>query len=120
MQGMKADGKKANGFRSMVVAQFTGISLQKDDRAFVKYNPTNRLYEGIALTTVKGSALSTQSSSLDQSTVYHLDSGAIYRTGWDTTHISIVNDAVLQIVSVFAIGYNKHFDAQSGLSLIHI
>ena len=114
MQGMKADGKKSAGFRSMVVAQFTGISLQKDDRAFVKYNSTSRLYDSIALTLVKGAALSSQSSSLDPSTVYHLDSGAIYRTGWETTHISIVNDAVLQVVSVFAIGYNKHFDAQSG------
>ena len=35
MQGMHADGRKASGFRSMVVAQFTAISLQKDDRAFV-------------------------------------------------------------------------------------
>ena len=56
----------------MVVAQFTGVSLQKDDRAFVKYNKTSRLYEGIAQTTVKGSALSSQSSSLDPATVLSL------------------------------------------------
>ena len=37
LNGMPADGSKASGFRSMVVAQFTGISLQKDDRAFAKY-----------------------------------------------------------------------------------
>ena len=49
-----------------------------------------------------------------QSTVYHLDSDAVYRQEWDTTHISIVNDAVLQIVSVFAIGFNKHFNAETG------
>ena len=42
MCGMIADGSKATGFRSMVVAQFTGIGLQKDDRAFVKYNETSR------------------------------------------------------------------------------
>ena len=35
---MHADGDKAAGFKSMVVAQFTAISLQKDDRAFVKYD----------------------------------------------------------------------------------
>ena len=29
----------------MVVAQFTGVSLQKDDRAFVKYDQSNRGYE---------------------------------------------------------------------------
>ena len=38
MNGMHADGSKATGFRSMVVAQFTGISLQKDENAFVRYN----------------------------------------------------------------------------------
>ena len=42
MQGMHADGSKASGFRSMVVAQFTGVSIQKDDRAFVKYDKTSR------------------------------------------------------------------------------
>ena len=30
--------RKATGFKSMVVAQYTGIGLQKDDKAFVKYN----------------------------------------------------------------------------------
>ena len=39
---MHADGSRADGFRSMVVAQFTAVSLQKDDRAFVKYNESNR------------------------------------------------------------------------------
>ena len=37
INGMHADGDEATGFKSMVVAQFTGISLQKDDRAFVLY-----------------------------------------------------------------------------------
>ena len=49
---MHADGSKADGFRSMVVAQFTAVSLQKDDRAFVKYDPTSRLYGGIAISRV--------------------------------------------------------------------
>ena len=113
MNGMHADGSKAAGFRSMVVAQFTGVSLQKDDRAFVKYNSTNRDYsDNIGISTVTGTTLSANSSSTG--TVYHLDSDAIYRSGWETSHIKISNDAILQIVSVFAIGYNKHFDAQSG------
>ena len=38
MCGMLADGAKATGFKSMVVAQFTGIGLQKDEKAFVRYN----------------------------------------------------------------------------------
>jgi microcystin-dependent protein len=115
MQGMHADGSKATGFRSMVVAQFTGVSLQKDDRAFVKYSESNRAYENTfyaAGTTQTGSTLSANSSS--SSEVYHLDSEAIYRQGWEQTHIKITNDAIVQVVSVFAIGYNKHFVAETG------
>jgi len=114
MNGMKADGANSTGFRSMVVAQFTGISLQKDDRAFTKYNKETRLYESISYNTVKGATLSAESSSTDPNTVYHLDSGAIYRKGWEQNHLTIQNNAVLQIVSVFAIGYNAHFVGESG------
>ena len=48
INGMHADGAQATGFKSMVVAQFTGISLQKDDRAFVLYNPSTGNYEAQA------------------------------------------------------------------------
>jgi hypothetical protein len=113
MNGMLADGSKASGFRSMVVAQFTGVSLQKDDRAFVKYNPTNRDYsDNITISRVAGATLSSQSSSLG--TVYHLDPLSIYRSGWESSHIKATNDAFIQIVSVFGIGFNKQFDAESG------
>jgi hypothetical protein len=113
MNGMLADGSKASGFRSMVVAQFTGVSLQKDDRAFVKYNPTNRDYsDNIAISREAGTSLSGNSSSLG--TVYHLDPLSIYRSGWETFHIKATNDSFIQIVSVFAIGFNKHFDSESG------
>ena len=114
MNGMLADGDKVTGFKSMVVAQFTAISLQKDDRAFVKYNQSSRLYEGIGITKVTGAALASGSSSQDSSTVYHLDSDAVYRKEFETTHIKLTNDAVMQIVSVFAIGFNKHFNAETG------
>ena len=116
MNGMLADGSKASGFRSMVVAQFTGVSLQKDDRAFVKYNPTNRDYsDNIAITREAGATLSSNSSSLG--TVYHLDPLSIYRSGWESSHIKAINDSFIQIVSVFAIGFNKHFDAETGADL---
>ena len=114
MNGMKADGNNAAGFKSMVVAQFTGISLQKDDRAFVKYDAGTRTYQSNSYSAVDGSELSGGSSVTTVGKVYHLDSGAIYRPGWETTHIKITNDAILQIVSVFAIGYTKHFEAQTG------
>jgi len=114
MQGMNADGSKASGFRSMVVAQFTAVSLQKDDRAFVKYNKSSRVYDSIAITKQTGSTLSTQSSSTNPGTVYHLDPDAIYRSGWETSHIKMSNDAFVQIVSVFAIGFTFHFDVRTG------
>ena len=55
-----------------------------------------------------------RSSSTDPNTVYHLDSGAVYRSGWEQTHVKITNNAVLQIVSVFAIGFNGHLRGDSG------
>ena len=114
MQGMHADGKKATGFRSMVVAQFTAVSLQKDDRAFVKYNPTNRSFDKIVYSKQSGTLLSSESSSTNPNTVYHLDQEANYRKGWRTSHIKVSNDAVVQIVSVFAIGFHSHFNMIDG------
>jgi len=114
MNGMHADGAKASGFRSMVVAQFTGVSLQKDDRAFVKYNKSSRSYNGIPISKVSGADLSNGSSATNPAQIYHLDDQAIYRKGWEQTHIKITNDSIIQIVSVFAIGYNKHFACESG------
>ena len=114
MNGMHADGNKSSGFKSMVVAQFTGISLQKDDRAFVKYDAASRAYQRIDYQKKTGALLASESASTNTSTVYHLDPEAIYRTGWETSHVRLSNDATLQIVSVFAIGYNVHFDLESG------
>ena len=115
MNGMNIDGAKATGFRSIVVAQFTGISLQKDDRAFVKYNPVARSYDGISLgSPTEGAALAAESSATATGEAYHLDSSAIYRRGWETAHIKLTNDAVAQVVSVFAIGFANHFLTESG------
>jgi hypothetical protein len=114
MNGLHADGNKSSGFRSVVVAQFTAISLQKDDRAFVKYDRSSRTYQGVNYTTAYGSQLPEGSSQTDSTKIYHLDPDAVYRNGWDSVHIKISNDAFIQIVSVFAIGFNRHFDANSG------
>ncbi len=99
MCGMFADGDKATGFKSMVVAQFTGIGLQKDDNAFVKYDQTSGTYKD---STYAGNAN------------IHSDSLAIYKPAYSNYHIKCNNNAVLQIVSVFAIGYAEHFVAESG------
>jgi len=98
MNGMHADGSKATGFKSMVVAQFTGLSLQKDDRAFVRYNTATGSYD-------EGGQGS------------HLDGACRYKKGWRHVHIKASNDAFIQVVSVFAVGYGDHFFADSGADM---
>jgi len=99
MCGLHADGNKADGFKSMVVAQFTGIGLQKDDKAFVKYDTTTGTYQDF---TAAGNEN------------IHTDSLARFKPEYENFHIKCDNDAYLQIVSVFAIGYANHFLADSG------
>ena len=97
INGMHADGSQATGFKSMVVAQFTGISLQKDDRAFVLYNPNTGNYEAQA----SGSGA-------------HINGLCKYRKGWRHVHIHASNDSFIQVVSVFAVGFGDHFFSESG------
>ena len=97
INGMHADGAEATGFKSMVVAQFTGISLQKDDRAFVLYNQSTGAYEPQAA----GSGA-------------HINGLAEYRKSWRHRHIKASNDAFIQVVSVFAVGFGDHFFSDSG------
>jgi len=95
--GLKADGAKADGFKSMVTAQFTGVSLQVDDNAFVVYN--------------------SQSGSFDDSVVVpnlHTNINAVYKPSYTNYHIKASNNAVIQLVSIFAIGYANHFVTESG------
>ena len=81
----------------MVVAQYTGIGLQKDNNAFIKYDDTTGTYE-------------------DSTTVANLfsDSRARYKPSYENYHIKASNNAVIQIVSVFGIGYAVHFLDESG------
>ena len=97
MCGMHADGSKASGFKSMVVAQFTGVSLQVDDNAFVKYNPISGTYD-------------------DSTTItnIHTDSDAKYKPEYTNFHIKASNNSIIQLVSIFAIGFSDHFMTESG------
>jgi hypothetical protein len=97
MCGIHADGDKADGFKSVVIAQFTGIGLQKDNNAFVRFNPTTGIYE-------------------DRTIVPNLssDSRAVYKPKYENFHIKASNDAFMQLVSVFAIGFAKQFVVESG------
>ena len=101
MCGLNADGAKATGFKSMVVAQFTGISLQKDDNAFVIYNEATGDYQ-------------TNSQAALQFRPLHSNQDATYRRSYDNFHIKAANDGFIQAVSVFAIGFAQHFLTESG------
>ena len=99
MCGMHADGNKATGFKSMVVAQFTGIGLQKDDNAFIKYNTTTGVYDD---------------SSVQGNEKLSTDSSAIFKPAYANFHIKCSNNSVIQAVSIFAIGYAEHFVVETG------
>lgn len=102
MCGVHADGNKATGFRSMVIAQFTGIGLQKDDNAFVLYNqntPSTGVYDD-----------NTKSGNETISS----NSRARYKPEYRNFHVKVSNNSFIQAVSIFAIGYAEHFVTENG------
>jgi hypothetical protein len=101
VNGILGDGSKATGFKSMVTAQFTGISLQKDENAFVLYDPITNIYNNVLTVEESQKPL-------------HTNSRAIYRPGFESFHMKVTNDALFQCVSIFAIGFARHFVAESG------
>ena len=101
MNGLDCDGDKATGFKSMVCAQFTGISIQKDDNAFILYNPTTAIFNDTTTVSESDKPL-------------HSNSRAIYKPSYETSHMRTRNNAVVQLVSVFAIAYARHFHAERG------
>ena len=100
--GMWADGSKATGFKSMVVAQYTGVSLQKDDRAFIRYDEFSNTWNQASLT----DAFAT--------TAYHTKGDAYWKDDWRNFHIRASDDSFIQCVSVFAVGFFDHFLMESG------
>ena len=102
MCGVHADGNKATGFRSMVIAQFTGIGLQKDDDAFVKYN-RDEIPTGVYDDRTKSGNESISS-----------DSRARYKPSYRNFHVKVSNNSFIQAVSIFAIGYAEHFVTENG------
>ena len=101
MNGMWADGAKATGFKSMLTAQFTGISLQKDDNAFILYDETTGIYNDNLTVSESEKPL-------------HTNSRSVYKPDWENVHIRATENSIIQCVSVFAIGFARHFVAETG------
>ena len=102
MCGMLADGSKVTGFKSMVVAQFTGIGLQKDDKAFVVFNQDSPPTGNYDDNTIAGNETISNNSR------------ARYKPKYKNFHIKVTNNSIIQAVSVFAIGFAEHFVTESG------
>ena len=100
MCGIFADGDKVEGFKSMVVAQFTGVSLQNDYERWQKY--------------VSGAW--TQVLSFNDYVGVSPDS-LRQDPKQRSFHVRAVNTALIQEVSVFAIGQGIHHLAESGAQL---
>jgi hypothetical protein len=100
--GIWADGRKATGFKSMVIAQYTGVSLQKDDRAFIRYDEFTNTWNQAPLTDAFAS------------TPYHIKGDAYWKDDWRNFHVRASDDSFIQNVSIFAVGFADHFLLESG------
>jgi hypothetical protein len=100
--GIWADGRKATGFKSMVIAQYTGVSLQKDDRAFIRYDEFSNTWNQAPLTDAFAS------------TPYHIKGDAYWKDDWRNFHVRASDDSFIQNVSIFAVGFADHFLLESG------
>ena len=100
--GIWANGLKATGFKSMVIAQYTGVSLQKDDRAFIRYDEYSNTWNQASLTDAFATV------------PYHAKGDSYWKDDWRNFHVKATEDAFIQNVSIFAVGFADHFLMESG------
>ena len=110
MCGMFLDGSQVTGFKSMVVAQFTNVSLQKDMNAWEIYNngtwstPANyAAYIASDINDVRYRI----AGDINQST-------GCYDIDYRSFGFKCINDAIIQEVSCFVIGDAVHHWTASG------
>jgi hypothetical protein len=97
MGGIHADGAKVTGLKSMVTANYTGVSLQKDMSCW-------QLYSGGAWITMP-----------DYTTYINSDPNDVrMNPARRSYHIRAINNAFIQEVSIFAIGQGVHHATESG------
>ncbi len=110
MCGMYLDGDKVTGFKSMVVAQFTNVSLQKDMNAWQIYSsgawapPAN--YDAYIASNINDVRYNI-AGAIDHTT-------GCYEVDYRSFGFKCVNNAILQEVSCFVIGDAVHHWTASG------
>ena len=100
--GLYADGSANSGLSSTVIAQFTGVSLQRDMTCF-------QLYSGGSWNTLGAGDFTTYRDAKPDD--------VRMRPERRSFHIRATNDAVIQEVSVFAIGTGVHHWCESGAEI---
>ena len=100
--GIWANGLKATGFKSVVIAQYTGVSLQQDDRAFIRYDEYSNTWNQASLTDAFATV------------PYHTKGDSYWKDEWRNFHVRASEDSFIQCVSIFAVGYADHFLMESG------
>ena len=99
--GAFMDGSKVEGLKSMVCANFTGVSLQKDMSCW-------QVYSSGAWANLVNNAAGYETYISTSPNDVRMDPDRLSR------HISAINNAVIQEVSVFAIGQGIHHFTDSG------
>jgi len=80
--GVFADGSKVSGFKSILLNEFSGIGLQNDENAFLRFNETSGSFDDSA-------SVSNLSS----------DPNAVYKPAYYNYFIKVTNKAFAQVVS---------------------
>lgn len=101
--GIFADGAKPTGFKSMVTAQFTGVSKQRDLSSWQKYSGGN--WVSMASDTY-ATYISTNPDDIRMNPLRR------------SFHVRAINGSFIQEVSVFAIGQGVHHWVQNGGEII--
>ena len=114
MCGMHTDGSKVaeNSFKSMVVAQFTGISLQKDRNVFIQ--PKDLQGDTNVTPSPNNTTLYNDDVESTANPPVFADPDAEYKPECRHFHIKASNGGFIQVVSVFAVGYADQFLAETG------
>jgi hypothetical protein len=97
MGGIHADGAKVTGLKSMVTANYTGVSLQKDMTCWELYNGTSWVAMPNYTTYISSDPNNVRMKPTRRS-----------------FHIRAINGAFIQEVSIFAIGQGVHHATESG------
>ncbi|UYE97094.1 tail fiber [Cyanophage S-TIM61] len=102
LQGLWADGTRVGGFKSMVTANYTQVSLQTDPNCFEA--PSTEYFSDPPINKQSGSGKKFRTCSADEFKYRHFG----FRGSADAT---------IQLVSCFVIGNADHFIAESGADL---